>query len=318
MALTITPLGGSLQNTVNLGTFAPGGPGLYVLAVICKSSSVITMTATVDGNTMTPVETPFSDTNSVNIFYSETFSSGVCAINGVGSGGVLCEAYLITGYNSPTPFAINTNDVNPGTSNALTNNMVAGAAQVFAGLHLNSNATSWSAATSDRTGTPTGSSQAAAAHYVASGTETPHTETMSYTGSVFSRTVGAVWVPNLNVLEALNLASITATGYAMADTSIINDALNLASILATGYPMTDGLVVNETTVKNAMLATGYPVTDAVGNFDQFVKDAITLTGYPLKERVILPPTHAPTIFLPPRVDDPLLVKVRAVFSKLVK
>lgn len=203
MALAQTFLGflssTSDLTTYSLGTVSPASSGLLVVIALSRSGSSITITdISIGGVSSTLVVTGAADQNP-GAMGALVVTAGTHAISVTHSAGaVRCGAacYLLTGYNSATPVSTSVNTGGIGlTSSALALDYpAAGGIGLYGAIHTNTNAHSWSAATSDHDTSVEAVVRMGSAHKTASGAG--DSETVSWTTSATRTFLGAVWEPS--------------------------------------------------------------------------------------------------------------------------
>lgn len=221
MALALTYIGSATSTatggSVDFGNFNAATAGLMVVVynqALTNARAVSSIS--IGGTNGTLVDNGLTEQYHTGIGYREVGSGNQdVTVNIAGPGGTPCDrsvdVYLLTGYESPTPYDTTIPAGGVGTSASASSVIPAGGVSVAGVVHNNANATTWAGLTVDRDAA-VGSVQTSAAslsgqtNYV-----NPLTVTASWTGSVNRCAASASWAPAASISQPVPIGSIGAT-----------------------------------------------------------------------------------------------------------
>lgn len=290
MALVATYIAGAHASgnasTYNLGNFNAGAGGLMVVLAEFMYTLPSTSISSIDigGSAGSIVANSASSNAAYVAVATQVVGSGNqnvtvnfgSALQGTVSGRV--SVWVLTGYLSATPFATNTAiaSANANSQSITLNTPLNGVALFLHGHNNTSDPITWSSAT-ENTLDNTGGFRHSEATLFPTSSQTPHTETASWTTNALKRNfVAASWAPLVNTDDNADAGSIAITGETATETIVYTSTGANASLAYTGKNATE--TFTEVVAVGTITFTGEVATQAIVIFEDATEGFIDYSG----------------------------------------
>lgn len=191
----------SSATTYDFGTFTLNKPGILVVGVLGNGSTTRTISSVSMGGSAGTIYAQYDSTQWVpHGFAYRPLGGGAQNVSVTFSGAMsqaFVAAWLVTGSRQTAPSAGGNGAWGGGgvTSRSVSFNIPANGVAMYIHFHANNNSVTWSSAT-ERADTAVGTvSRASAADKTVTAAISPHTETVTWSGSDGATVTGISWAP---------------------------------------------------------------------------------------------------------------------------